>query len=129
MFETIMGTTIGHFTKSNFWKDAFGLLQAQADNLIFSNTTAFLSKTLLEAFEQAFVDPSKAQISIDFPQYFATCNPSECTYFKSTNRDPIEIVTVLSGLAGGLKIAVMGVINVIAAILCKKKIAQHVKGP
>lgn len=55
-------------------------------------------------FEDAFNDLFGISFasSAQYSSYFARCAPASCSYFSTRNRSPVEILTILLGLLGGL---------------------------
>ncbi|CAF1341133.1 unnamed protein product [Rotaria sp. Silwood1] len=75
--------------------------------------------------QQLFIEDWNANKS--FEQYYTGCQPSSCSYIVQIHREPIEVVTALLGIIGGLttvlKFVISGVMEGRDALIekCQKK--------
>ncbi|CAF1460392.1 unnamed protein product [Rotaria sordida] len=75
--------------------------------------------------QQLFIEDWNTKIS--FEQYYAGCQPSSCSYIVQIRREPIEVVTALLGIIGGLttvlKFVTPHIVKGLVALIakCQKK--------
>lgn len=59
--------------------------------------------TLSDAIRSGFIDKTTGwPLKVNYETYYAQCAPTQCSYFETRHRSPVEIITTVFALVGGI---------------------------
>ncbi|CAF3596879.1 unnamed protein product [Rotaria socialis] len=62
-----------------------------------------INTTINELLGELFIESWSTTLS--YPSYFAQCQPAYCSYIVNTQKNALEVFTIVAGLIGGLSVA------------------------
>ena len=123
VIEGLLQSNLNCFYDSNCLKQ----MNAHLDNILINLTVISVDRdsrfsslsTVQELLQELFVE--KWNLSVRYANYYAACQPNQCSFVIRARNDVISIFTRISGLVGGLITGLTFVVPLLVSMVRKKR--------